>query len=67
MLRASQREAFHVHYPPDGTGRDSYMKINNGGMTVTYSPKKADPVTSFRTLTSYQPPSPIIKPRAVYY
>jgi hypothetical protein len=25
-----------VYYPPDGTGRDSYIQKNNGGTNVSY-------------------------------
>lgn len=33
-LLGSKRRA--VYYPPDGSGRDSYIRSDNGGTNITY-------------------------------
>lgn len=33
-LLGSHRRA--VYYPPDGSGRDSYIRTNNGGTNIYY-------------------------------
>lgn len=33
-LLGSHRRA--VYYPPDGTGRDSYIRTDNGGTNIAY-------------------------------
>ena len=40
-------------YPPDGTGRDTYIELNNGGLYKPHRPASAMTVGSFR---SYKPP-----------
>ena len=40
--------AFRVNYFADGTGRDTFVKNDNGGFYKSYSPAPADPVTAFR-------------------
>lgn len=32
------------YYNTDGSGRDTYIKVNNGGLTSQYSPVKGPPV-----------------------
>ena len=59
--------AFSVNYFSDGTGRDTFVKTNNGGFFKAYEPVKASPVTSFTAKRYYVPPSPVIKSRGVYY
>ena len=39
--------AFRVHYFADGTGRDTFVKNDNGGFFDAYKPASALPVTSF--------------------
>ena len=39
--------AFRVNYFADGTGRDTFVKTDNGGFFKAYTPAKAMPVTSF--------------------
>ena len=39
--------AFRVHYFADGTGRDTFVNMNNGGFFSAYKPATANPVTSF--------------------
>ena len=57
--------AFRVNYFADGTGRDTFVKTNNGGFFKAYSPAKAMPVTSFVQRRRYDPPAPHIHSRAV--
>ena len=59
--------AFSVNYFPDGTGRDTFVKVDNGGLFKAYEPVKASPVTSFSAKRYWVPPSPVIKSRGVYY
>ena len=33
-----------LYYKTNGTGRDSYIASNNGGMTITSSPRKGPDV-----------------------
>lgn len=33
-LLGSKRRA--IYYPPDGSGRDSYIRTDNGGTNITY-------------------------------
>ena len=40
-------KAFHVNYFADGTGRDTFVKTDNGGFYKFYEPVKAPAVTSF--------------------
>ena len=60
-------KAFHVNYFADGTGRDTFVKTDNGGFYKFYEPVKAPAVTSFTAKRQWVPPSPIIKSRGVYY
>ena len=59
--------AFRVNYFADGTGRDTFVKNDNGGFFKEFQPVPAYPVTAFRARRSYAPPAPIIKSRGVYY
>ena len=59
--------AFRVNYFNDGTGRDTFVKVDHGGFFKAYSPVKASPITTFHTKRIYVPPSPVIKSRGVYY
>ncbi|CAI2380772.1 unnamed protein product [Moneuplotes crassus] len=56
-----------LFYKTDGTGRDSYIKSNNGGMTTVFSPVKWPEVGSFSTKKQYSSPSPAKPVPIVYY
>ena len=59
---------FSVNYQSTGTGRDTFVKHNNGGFFKAYHPVKAAPVGSF--LTKRRPPAaprPAIVSRGIYY
>lgn len=36
-----------IHYKPDGTGRDRYIAINNGGLGPVFKPAPAPEVRRF--------------------
>ena len=57
--------AFRVNYFADGTGRDTFVKTDNGGFFKGYSPAQANPVTSFVQRRRYDPPAPVIHSRGV--
>ena len=57
----------NVNYWADGTGRDTFVKTDNGGFYKFYEPVKSAAVTSFVAKRQWVPPSPIIKSRGVYY
>ena len=57
--------AFRVNYFADGSGRDTFVKTDNGGFFKAYTPAPATPVTTFMTRKRYDPPAPVIKSRAV--
>ena len=57
--------AFRVNYFADGTGRDTFVKTDNGGFFKAFTPAKAPPVTSFAQRRRYDPPAPVIHSRAV--
>ena len=59
--------AFRVNYFADGTGRDTFVKNDNGGFYKAYEPVRAVPVTSFTSKRQYAPPAPVMKSRGVYY
>ena len=59
--------AFRVNYFADGTGRDTFVKTDNGGFFKAYAPAPAPPVTSFVTKRRYDKPAPVMKSRAVFY
>ena len=59
--------AFRVNYFADGTGRDTFVKTDNGGFYKANTPVKAPAVTRLAPKNYYVPPSPIIKSRGVYY
>ena len=59
--------AFRVNYFSDGTGRDTFVKGDNGGFFKAYHPVPASPVTTFYTKKEYTPPAPVIKSRGVFY
>ena len=40
--------AFRVNYFADGTGRDTFVKNDNGGFFKEFKPVPAYPVTAFR-------------------
>lgn len=45
-LLGSHRRA--VYYPPDGTGRDSYIRTDNGGTNIAYRTQGVPELGSFR-------------------
>lgn len=45
--------AFRVNYFADGTGRDTFVKNDNGGLFKAFSPAPAYPVTSFMPRRTY--------------
>ena len=59
--------AFRVNYFADGTGRDTFVKTDNGGFFKAFTPAQAPPVTSFVQRRRYDPPAPVIHSRAVQY
>lgn len=59
--------AFRVHYFNDGTGRDTFVSMDQGGFMKKFKAAPAIPVTSFVQKRSYDRPSPIIHSRAVQY
>ena len=59
--------AFRVHYFADGTGRDTFVKNDNGGFFKAYHPAPAHAVTSFTQKRRYDPPAPVMHSRAVQY
>ena len=68
MDPASKRtEAFRVSYIPDGSGRDTFKIVNNGGFYKEYTPAPASPVTSFVTKKKFTSPSPTLNARSFYY
>ena len=67
MQRASQIRDFRVNRHADGTARDTYVQSGNGGLLKPYSPVRYPEVSTFRIQNVYNPPSPILKPRGVYY
>ena len=56
-----------MNYFADGTGRDTFVKTDNGGFFKGYKPAPAYPVTSFVQKRRYDPPAPCIHSRAVQY
>ena len=60
-------QAFRVSYHADGTGRDTFVKMNNGGFYKSYTPAPADPVTRFTQKRKYDPPAPALHSRPVQY
>ena len=56
-----------MNYFADGTGRDTFVKNDNGGFFKAYHPVPASPVTTFRTKRKYDPPAPVMKSRGVFY
>ena len=67
MNAAPYHRDLRVNYPPDGTARDTYVQSGNGGLAQPYSPVKYPAVTTFATRQNFNPPSPLVKPRGVYY
>ena len=59
--------AFRVHYFNDGTGRDTYMGVDNGGFMKPFKAAPSTPVSSFVQRRRYDFPSPAIHSRAVQY
>ena len=59
--------AFRVHYHNDGTGRDTFVSMDQGNFMKMYKPAPAVPVTSFVQKRQYDPPAPVIHSRAVQY
>ena len=60
-------DAFRVSYVPDGSGRDTFKIIDNGGFYKSYLPAPASPVTTFATKKSFQSPSPALNAKSFYY
>ncbi|CAI2380273.1 unnamed protein product [Moneuplotes crassus] len=56
-----------LYYKTDGTGRDTYIKSDNGGMTSVISPVKWPEVGTFTTKNQYASPSPTKPIPIVYY
>lgn len=57
------------HYSVDGTGRDSYINVNNGGIYRKFSPHKSD-IFDFGSFKSKHVPriiAPEITPKDVWY
>lgn len=50
-----------VYYPPDGTGRDSYIRTDNGGTNIAYRPQGVPHLGNFMkfgpTTKGYRPAS----------
>ena len=59
--------AFRVNYFADGTGRDTFVKTDNGGFFKAYHPVPAMPVTSFVQRKRYEPPAPVMHSKGVQY
>ena len=59
--------AFRINYFADGTGRDTFVKNDNGGFYKAYQPVPASPVSRFYARKQYAPPAPVIKSRGVFY
>lgn len=58
-LLAYQRRA--IYYPPDGTGRDSYIRTDNGGTNVIY---KCQPVAQQGNFMKFGPMNRGFKPQS---
>jgi hypothetical protein len=56
-----------VYYQTNGSGRDSYIKANNGGMTQHFKPNDAPPIGTFSSKRTYFSPSPVVASKTVYY
>ena len=56
-----------MHYHADGTGRDTFVGMDNGGFMKPYAPAPSLPVTSFVQKRKFDFPSPVIHSRAVQY
>lgn len=65
------RAADLVHYPTNGTGRDTYIHNYNGGFTLEYKPKQWPQIGSIagkpHTHAVKPKPSPVIHTKHVYY
>ena len=59
--------AFRVNYHSSGTGRDTFVKYNNGGFFKAYHPVKAAPGGSFVRNRNYVRPAPAKEAGGVYY
>jgi hypothetical protein len=57
--------AFRVNYFADGTGRDTFVKTDNGGFYKPYAPAPAAPVTTFMTRKQCAAPAPVMKAKGV--
>lgn len=55
-------------YHTDGTGRDTYIGLNNGGLYKAYNPVPAPPVTSFVSKKQpYSSPAPRMSAKMLHY
>ena len=54
-------------YNTDGTGRDTFKAVDNGGFYKAYSPAQASPVTTFTTKRQHLSPSPVLNAKSFYY
>lgn len=69
MSRAQVKpNGYKVTYHSDGTGRDTYINRNSGGLYAPYVPRAGPGVSSFNTRRiPNAAPSPVIAPLAVHY
>lgn len=59
---------YKVTYHSNGTGRDTYININAGGLYASYIPAPCLGVSSFNTKRIPAPaPAPVIAPLGVHY
>ena len=56
-----------ILYKTNGSGRDTYIKNNNGGMTVDYKPYNPGELGSFSPRRKYVEPMPTLPGKMVYY
>ena len=66
LTKTSIGMAKPIYYPSNGTGRDSYITINNGGLNVPFEPNVYD-VGSFNQKHSMSVNVPRIESKRVYY
>ncbi len=57
-----------ISYNTNGTGRDTYINVNSGGLFKSYEPFQPPPVTSFvQKKIPNAPPAPRMVAKAVHY
>lgn len=55
-------------YRTDGKGRDNYIRINNGGLTISSAAQESDDRKPFlRTRNGYLPPAPRMQSPTLKY